>query len=183
MGKSTAAGFLEEQGVQIIDTDSSARELTAPGASAVRDIAAAFGREMVTADGALRRSELAKLVFEDETKRRQLERLLHPQIRDRWKSQLAQWQESGKSHVAVVIPLLFETDAAGEFDVTICVAGPAALQEERLRERGWSDRQIKLRIAAQLPTKEKMLRSNYVLWNGATLEILREQVVRVLRRL
>ena len=88
----------------------------------------------------------------------------------------------GKRLAIVVIPLLFETRAEKELDATICVACSAATQRARLAIRGWSSDQIGQRIASQLPIEEKMLRSNFVLWNEAPLEVLSDQLDLVLER-
>ena len=91
MGKSTAAALLAEKGVSVVDTDVLARQVVEPGQPALLEIAQAFGRELIAADGTLRRDALAAIVFADEAKRRQLEEILHPRIRERWQECLAQW--------------------------------------------------------------------------------------------
>src|SRR5437660_1209775 len=56
-------------------------------------------------------------------------------------------------------------------------------RHERLSARGWPDNQIQQRIAAQLPIQEKISRSDFVLWNEASLELLSEQIDLVFRAL
>ena len=83
----------------------------------------------------------------------------------------------------VVIPLLFETKAEAELDVTICIACSAATQQERLRARGWTSDQIQQRLQAQLPTEHKIAHADYLIWTEAGLDVHAAQIERILRRL
>jgi dephospho-CoA kinase len=179
MGKSACAQLLQWRGAAVVDTDELARELVEPGQPALAEIAAAFGRELLDAEGRLRRDALARIVFADPAARRTLEQILHPRIRDAWHERVAAWRAEGKPLGVVVIPLLFETGAEREFDAVICVACSAETQRQRLLARGWSPEQIEQRIAAQMPIEEKMLRADYVVWTEAGMDVHAQQVYRI----
>ena len=179
MGKSTSASFLERLGIPVIDTDLLARQIVEPGQPALAEIQQTFGDSVVGSDGRLRRDEVARLVFADDSKRRQLEAILHPRIRELWLAQVAAWRAENRAMGAVVIPLLYETDAAKEFDVIVCTACSAASQRRRLEARGWSAAQIEQRIAAQWPAQKKMDLSGFVIWTEPPLDIHAAQVKRV----
>lgn len=179
MGKTTVAGLLQERGVPVVDTDDLARQLVQPGQPALEEICQTFGANLKDSTGELRRDALAKIVFADATARSKLEAILHPRIRQLWKTQLIAWREEGRSAAAVVIPLLYETQAESEFDSIICVACSEATQRRRLTQRGWSQEQITQRIAAQLPINEKMLRSTHVVWTEGDLQTSAEQLSRI----
>jgi dephospho-CoA kinase len=181
MGKSTAAEFWRGQGLPVVDTDEVAREVVAPGAPAWEEIRAVFGPEYVRADGTLDRSALAERVFRDSAARRSLEAITHPRIRERWRAWMEQRQRDGLEQAVVVIPLLFETGAERDVDVTVCVACLAVTQRERLRQRGWTDTQIDQRVAAQWSIEEKMRRSDYVVWNEGPIACAHVQLNRILR--
>src|SRR5262249_43326036 len=104
---------------------------------------------------------------------------LHPRIRALWLAQAEVWRAGHRSGV-VVIPLLFETDAATQFDATICVACSAATQRRRLMERGWSTEQIEQRLRAQWPSEKKMALADFVVWTEGPLEICTAQLDRIL---
>jgi dephospho-CoA kinase len=183
MGKSTTASFLERLGIPVIDTDLLARQIVEPGQPALAEIQQAFGNSVVDSDGRLRRDQVARLVFADDARRRQLEAILHPRIRELWLAQAAAWRAEDRPMGAVVIPLLFETGAAQEFDVILCTACTAASQRGRLAARGWSPEQITQRIAAQWPVEKKMDLSRFVIWTEPRLEIHAAQVATVVERL
>lgn len=179
MGKSAAMSILESHGVPILCTDRVAHDLVEPGKPALDEVAAAFGPGIVAADGRLRRDELARMVFSDESARARLEGILHPRIRQMWQASIADWRAKGAAAGVVVIPLLFETSAEREFDATICICCSAATQQSRLLSRGWTKEQIAQRIAAQLPAETKMSRADYVAWSEGPMEVLADQLRRI----
>ena len=181
MGKSTTGAFLEKLGVAVVDTDNIARRLVEPGQPALVEIASAFGPSILLANGGLDRRELARRVFASAAERSKLEAILHPKIREVWQAQVKEWRAAGCDRGAVIIPLLFETQAESNFDVVICVACSAASQFERLTQRGWSRAEIKRRIKAQWPLEEKITRSNVVIWTDTTLEAHAAQLEKILK--
>jgi len=176
MGKSAAAQILAQRGVSVVDTDALARRIVEPGQPALGEIQNAFGAEVVSPSGELRRDALARIVFSDPAARQKLEAITHPRIRDLWKQQIEIWRSQKIQTACVVIPLLFETNAEGEFDATICVACSTATQRKRLLERGWTEAQLAQRIAAQLPVEKKIAKSTFVIWSEGSLEILAAQL-------
>jgi dephospho-CoA kinase len=179
MGKSACAQLLQWRGAAVVDTDDLARQVVEPGQPALAEVQAVFGAEIVGADGRLKREELAQLVFADAGARARLEAILHPRIRELWRGQLQSWRAEGRLLAVVVIPLLYETKAESEFDAVICVGCSAVTQRERLLARGWPPEQVEQRIAAQMPAAEKMLRSNYVIWTEAGMDVHAQQVYRI----
>jgi dephospho-CoA kinase len=193
-GKSTAAMFLSQRGVTIVDTDLLARQIVEPGQPALEEIRRAFGADILAPDGVLRRDLLARRVFSDSAARKNLEAILHPRIRQLWQAELANWraespralsqhkhlttEHSNARFFCVVIPLLFETRAEDEFDATLCVACSPGTQRQRLSSRGWNADQIAQRIQSQLPIEEKMARADYVIWNEGLLDVLGTQLDR-----
>lgn len=179
-GKSTATRLLGELGVPAVDTDQIARDIVEPGQPALEEIARAFGPELLDAEGRLRRAALADIVFAAPEKRRQLEDILHPRIRECWTTQANHWRREGRAVGVVVIPLLFETGAQSEFDALLCTACSAPTQQERLLARGWSAAQIQQRLAAQWPLEKKMAASRFVIWTEGLLAIHHLQLQRVI---
>ena len=107
-GKSTVAGLFEACGALRFDADAVSRELTAAGGAAMPAIEAAFGPEVVAADGALDRAAMRKRVFGDSGQRLRLEAILHPLIGERREALL---QAAGTRSVVFDIPLLAESAA------------------------------------------------------------------------
>lgn len=179
MGKSAAAEWLAEQGVPVIDTDQIAREVVGRGEPALERIRAEFGSNVFAGDGSLDRSRLAKTVFQDPVARGRLEAIMHPVIREKWVQRAHEWDRIGVEAGVIVIPLLFETGAEEQFKSVICIACSSELQSARLQARGWNTEEVCGRLAAQWPIEKKMDRAQYVIWNDASVPVLREQLGRV----
>lgn len=182
MGKSTAGELLRQQGVSVSDTDVIARQLVEPGQPALEEIVERFGPSVLSAGGRLNRKELARLAFSDAAARAALETILHPRIRAAWEAGVKNWRAAGHATGAVIIPLLFETKAAPLFDAVICIGCSAASQWDRLRQRGWSDGEIRQRLEAQLPLEQKIAQSDFVVWTDTTLEAHAAQLSRIILR-
>ena len=180
MGKSTAGKLLQQWLVPVVDTDTLARQVVEPGQPALREIEAAFGAGVIGTGGRLQREELARLVFADESRRQALEAIVHPRIRELWQSHVALWKTEQRSRCIVIIPLLYETGAAPQFDNIICVACSAAAQWQRLIARGWTQEQIHQRLGAQWPIQKKLDLANYVVWTEAGLDTHAAQLERII---
>ena len=181
MGKSTAAKLLREQGVPVLDSDDIAREVVAVGEPALMEISEIFGADFLNAKGQLDRAKMAAHIFGNDAEREKLEAIIHPRVRERWLAQMETWRADNVPLGVVVIPLLFEVGAEGEFDSVICVACTGNTQRERLRARGWDDAQIAARIAAQMDVTEKIERADQVVWTEGDVSLLREQLQSIFR--
>lgn len=104
-GKSTVAACFARLGIEVVDTDDIAHELTAPNGAAMPAISAAFGDDIVTQAGALDRAAMRARVFSDAGARKKLEAILHPRIRT---ESIRRVRESSSSYVVLVVPLLVE---------------------------------------------------------------------------
>ncbi len=180
MGKSKTGELLQAIGLPVLDTDTVARQIVEPGQPALEEIRQKFGEQLIGRDGRLIREELARIVFADPEKRQLLESILHPRIRTVWLGQMDRWRAGGEGGAAVIIPLLFETNASSEFTATICVACSATTQTQRLAERGWAPQQIRARLASQWPIEEKMQAADFVAWTEGSVEVLSRQLKKIL---
>jgi dephospho-CoA kinase len=182
MGKSTVASALDRMNIPVIDTDQIARDIVAPGESALTEIRAFFGPAALRADGMLDRAALAQKVFREPEARQRLEAITHPRIRERWMTWVGLGEQQGWRLAAVVIPLLHETEARGWFDRVICVACTATTQQQRLSARGWSQDQIDARRHAQWSVERKMQGSDYVIWTEGQEDLPEIQLRHILAR-
>jgi dephospho-CoA kinase len=183
-GKSECAAQLGRLGIRVLDTDDVARALVEPGQPALAEIIEAFGPSVVEGSGRLDRAVLGTRVFSEAAARERLESILHPRIFAEWTRWIAGCREChGVRVVAVVIPLLYEKGYAGHFDAVAAIACSTDTQRRRLRARGWSDRVIDGRLAAQWPMPEKFRKADFGLWSEGCLEVLHQQVQAVLESL
>lgn len=181
-GKSSVSAILVELGAVVIDADKLAREVVAKGTPGLARVVEAFGQEVLTDDGEMDRPRVGAIVFADEDKRRVLEGIIHPLVRER----SAELEAAAGPGDLVVhdIPLLAESGMAEAFDAVIVVDAPAEVQVERMvRERGMSREEAESRIAAQAAREARLEVATYVIDNTGTLEELRERAEEVYREL
>ncbi len=167
-GKSTVARFLREKGAFVIDADAIAREVVEPGRPAWNDIRREFGESVLGPDGRLDRAVLARIVFQSPERRRLLESIIHPRVRERELALL----ESHRDHPLVVldVPLLFENQLEAHCDATCVVTIGETERLRRLAERdNASPEDVRRRLAAQMPQDEKIRRADYVIDNSGAL--------------
>ena len=173
-GKTQASRRFASHGVPVIDTDLIARELVEPGQAALAEIIAGFGKNIIGTDGELDRSRLRSIVFSDPSRRRQLEHILHPRIRER---ALSMMENLNAPYCLVVIPLLVESATDYPLNRILVVDTPPEQQVERLRARdGISDSQIQAILGAQATRTTRLQAADDVLVNDGTLEELHSKV-------
>ena len=150
-GKSTIAGMLLGLGAVVIDADALAREATGPGAPALPRIRERFGGDVFEADGTLDRAALAALVFEDTAALRDLEAIVHPDVRRRVEDALAAAAGSAAMLVVVEAIKLIEGGLAARCDKVWLVECDPQTQRERLAARGMTVADVERRLATQGP--------------------------------
>ncbi len=178
-GKSAAAAAFRALGVPVIDADEIAHELTSPGGPLVPDIAAAFGPEVVTAEGALNRPRLRRIVFEAPHARRALEAIVHPAVRHDIAQRLGALPPD-TPYCVIVVPLLFETRMEREMDHVIVVDCEEEQQIARVRERDHLEpAEILPILRAQLSRAERRKKADTLLDNTGTQQNLWAQIATV----
>lgn len=180
-GKSTVAALLAERGAVIIDADAIAREVVEPGTPGFAAVVAAFGSEVVGADGALDRPKLAGIVFADEAKRTQLNGIVHPLVGERTAELMAAAPDGAV--VVYDVPLLVESGLAKGFDVVLVVEASVSTRLARLEARGMPEADARSRIAAQASDEQRRAVADAVITNDGSLDELREQVQQVWSRI
>ncbi len=173
-GKTTVANFFADLGIPVIDTDVIARDVVAKGAPALAQIRADFGDAVFNDDGVLDRKAMRKLVFSDDSKRRQLEGILHPRIRE---AAVVQAQAVTDPYMIIVVPLLVESPMKALMDRVLVVDCSEDVQLKRLLARDTeNEAQARRMIAAQANRDERRAIADDVLLNETDLDETRRQV-------
>jgi dephospho-CoA kinase len=153
-GKSTVARRLAELGAVVIDADSLARDVVAPGSAGLAAVADRFGAGVVRPDGSLDRAALAAIVFADAGLRRDLEAITHPLIALETKRLLERTEQDAV--VVHDVPLLVEKGMGAGYHLVAVVHADEATRVARLRgERGLPEAEARRRIAAQASDAER----------------------------
>lgn len=184
-GKSTVAGWLAEAGGVVVDADRLARQVTAPGEPALGQIRERFGQQVFASDGSLDRAVLAKTVFADGGALRDLERIVHPAVRERLVAEVAAADAVGAPFVVIEAIKLVEGGYAAECDEVWLVECSVETQRARLLGRGMSADDIERRLATQgsdLVNRLGQAATHRLLTDG-DIEVVRAEVQRMMERL
>jgi dephospho-CoA kinase len=180
-GKSTVAARFRERGVPVIDADALAREVVSPGSAGLAAVAAAFGDGVLAPDGSLDRKRVAEIVFANETRRKQLNAILHPRIGALTAERAAELAARGERVACYEAALLVENGLADAFRPLVVVAVPEAIQIARTMARdGATEAEARARIAAQRPLADKVKLADHVIDNSGTIEETRARSDEVL---
>lgn len=175
-GKTIATQTLRSLGVPVVDLDVIAHTLTAAGGALIEKIAAAFGVEFITEDGALNRPLMRALVFTQPEARAQLNAIMHPAIFDEAVRQLAELETS--TYVVLAIPLLQESQRYLPYiDHILVIDCDESLQLARVMERsGLNAQEAQQIIDAQSSRQSRIAMADTVITNNAGLADFEEKI-------
>src|SRR6266513_398698 len=134
-----------------------------------------FGAAVFSTEEDLNRERLRAIIFAEATKKRALERILHPRIRRQWRAEAEKHRNSPNFFFAD-IPLLYETGGETLCDRVVAVACSRKMQVGR-----WMSRmslevfEAEQMINSQMSLEEKMSRADHVVWNDGDRGVLMEQ--------
>lgn len=183
-GKSTVGRVLVACGAALIDADAIARQLTAPGGLALAEIARQFGPQTMAPDGSMDRERMRALVFDNPSRKAQLEAIIHPLV-----SQQA-WQQSqdeisaGARCLVFDVPLLVESGRwRPQLDRVLVVDCEESTQVTRVMARNGLARDMVEKImAAQASRAQRLAAADACLYNEGLSLVALDLLVRQLAR-
>jgi len=176
-GKTSVCSRLKEWGLNVISSDTLAREVVAPGTEAFKNIINYFGKNVLLPDGALNRAELRRIITGDDVARSALERFVHPEITKLVQLKMAQAGKEGERFVVVEVPLLFELGIQDRFDVVLLISAERDLRVQRLMERdSISKKESKDLIDVQMTDDEKAQQADFIIKNDGNIDNLMRSV-------
>lgn len=180
-GKSTVSNIFRELGVEIVDADKVAKEISERKESVDR-IVNVFGEDILGIDGKIVREKLREKAFKNKELLQELNKIIHPQVMEYFKEKK---DKNLKDEILIFdIPLLYETKMEYLCDKIIVVGVDIQKQIERVMSRdGSSEELAKKIIANQMSLDEKIKRADIIIMNDGTLEELKDKVLDIYRKL
>ncbi|MCE1253024.1 MAG: dephospho-CoA kinase [Anaerolineae bacterium] len=173
-GKSIVRRMLEHLGAYGIDADALSRRATAKGAPGYEPVIKMFGRWLLNEEGEIDRSRLATLVFNHPAALTELEKIVHPLVR-----QAVDYYARRSSHNVIVIEAikLIETGMFKEYDSLWVTSVSPSVQITRLvKDRKMNEADARQRIAAQSSQEQKIALANVVIDNNGSFTQTWQQV-------
>jgi dephospho-CoA kinase len=180
MGKSRILSLFAKLGAYTLDCDTIIATLLTEK-NVLERIRRVIGHEAFYKNGSLNKQKAARLIFRDAALRRSLEDILHPLVFERIKEILKAIDKG--SVVVVEVPLLFERGHRKKFDKTITVFTDEKTALKRFEKAGVKRTDALLRLQSQLPIKEKMKRSDFIIDNSSSIRGTTVQVEAIFKTL
>jgi dephospho-CoA kinase len=184
-GQTTLAKFLEEQGAKIIYADSIAHRIADSDAGVRKQLSKAFGRQIYTRYGKLKRKVLGKIVFNDENRLRLLNRIVHPPMVGQIVEDIEKARESGSYPIiGVDAALIFEANIEKMFDAIVVVVSKMNNRVQRIKNRDeLPQKKIMERIRMQIPVDEKSKWADFVIQNDDDIGSLKNKAKALYKQL
>ena len=176
-GKSAAANFFVELGVDLIDADDLAKNVLNKNSKGYELFINEFGEQYLDNDKNIHRDLLRKTIFNDSDKKNKLENIIHPQVR----SGIEEFIKSSKSdYCIVVVPLIYETRSSSYYDRILVIDCDEEIQINRSAIRdNTENKEIKKIISKQASREERLSIADDVILNNRTLDSLKEEVIKL----
>jgi len=176
-GKTTAAREFASLGGLYISADSIGREVVEKFSPVLSKLIRAFGPDIVTPEGVLKRRVLGRKVFASQENMRILNKIVHPPLLKRLDEEIERCQNEPNCKLIVIdAALLIDLNYHKKMDFTVCVVSEKLAQISRLIEKGFSKSEIEERILVQKPVSELSAASDFVIENNDKNEELKDKV-------
>ena len=180
-GKSTVSNLFRKYGIEIVDADKVAKEVSEKKES-IEKISNIFGKDILDSDGKIVREKLREKAFKNRELLQELNKIIHPQVMEYFKRKK---EENSKDEILIFdIPLLYEAKMEYLCDKIIVVGVDVQKQIRRVVARdGSSEELAKKIIFNQMPLDEKIKKADIVIMNDGTLDELEAKVMKIYREL
>ncbi|MDE3059139.1 MAG: dephospho-CoA kinase [Bacteroidota bacterium] len=178
-GKSSVSEILRNKGVTVFSADEIANTFTEHDETIRRKIIQTFGAEAYNSTTrAFERSYIARIVFSDKKKLDALNAIVHPAVLRGIEQQCKEIERRASTpYVGIEAALVFESGLNKKLDYVLGIVADDAIRIERVMKRnGFPEDETRRRIATQLPTEQLIEKSDFILYNNETKDILRSNV-------
>jgi dephospho-CoA kinase len=167
-GKSVVRRMLEHLGAYGIDADALGHRAISSGAPAYQPVLDTFGKWILTPDGEIDRTKLARIVFADPGALARLEAIVHPHVFD---AVDLLTRRSQQKVIAIEAIKLLETSLRTRCDSVWVTFAPENVQIARLIEkRGMDEKTARQRVAAQPPQEAKVGAADVIIRNDGSFD-------------
>lgn len=172
-GKSAAANFFQNEGISVIDTDQLARKVIEKDTPGYSKVVESFGANILDNNDSIDRAKLREEVFHDNEKRKILESITHPLVRELMVQKIS---SSTSPYSIIMVPLIFETNSAKNYDRVLVIDCDVEIQLARatIRDENSADLIQKI-IDSQCSRSERLSIANDVIPNNNSIEDLKKR--------
>ena len=172
-GKSAAATFFQNEGISVIDTDQLARKVIEKDSDGYSKVLENFGTDILDNNKSIDRAKLREEVFHNNDKRKILESITHPLVRDLIVQKIS---SSTSPYSIIMVPLIFETHSAKNYDRVLVIDCDVEIQLARAMARDENSADLIQKIIdSQCSRSERLSIANDVIPNNHSIEDLKKR--------
>lgn len=181
-GKTTILKLFSKLGCKTFSTDIIAHDLLRFDPNVKEAVVAVFGPEILDEHGHIKREPLANIVFQDPKMRKELEKILHPEIK---KAAEHEFENLRPGFILIMeVPLLFEAGWDKAFDYHVAVTCPSHIRRKRYYSTGHKkEGDFERRDKAQWSEEKKAGLATFTIDNSTSLPTTILQVKNILKTL
>lgn len=183
-GKSTVLGLLErEYHAWILEADKVAHQLMEPGQPAYMQIVRTFSEDILCADGTIQRETLSRLVFSSPERLKQLNQIVHPEVKRYILQEIKRKQEAASVTLFVIEAALLIEDGYQEIcDELWYIHTPGELRIQRLmKSRGYSLEKCQAIMSQQAEDAFYIRYCDHIIQNGMSVAETKNQLEELLK--
>ena len=181
-GKSTVTKIFVSLGWKVIDADKIGRLVVDKNKSILKKLVASFGKEILTKSEKLNRKKLRELAFKNKSSVKTLNNIVHPYLVEEIYNQIEKYKKQ-KKNIVLDAALLYDWKIEKKLDAVIVVHTNQKLRIHRMKQRGYSNEQIKEIDNRQRTFQSFRKKSDYLIYNSGTQKELVQKVKKVLQKL
>ena len=176
-GKSAAADYFIDLGIDVIDADIVAKNVLSINSDGYHSFVKDFGEEFLNDNKEINRELLRKEIFSDEIKKKRLENIVHPNVR----SNISDFINNSRSpYCIIMVPLIFETNSSKNYDRILVIDCDVETQIQRSALRdNQSIKEIKKIIHLQASRDQRLSIADDVISNISTLTNLKAEILKL----
>ena len=179
-GKSEVANIIKKEGIAVFDSDKYAKKAYYKK-NCYDEIVELLGSSIIE-DNKVNYKKISKIIFNDEIKRKALNSIIHPFVKEGIKEFFL--KHKYEKIVCVEVPLLFEANYEDLFDKILVITSDKDITIKRMVEkRGYSKKEAENRFNSQINPKIQLKKGDYVIYNDTTIKDLKNQVYKVLEEI
>ncbi|MDP6102141.1 MAG: dephospho-CoA kinase [Dehalococcoidia bacterium] len=176
-GKSAVSRILEELGAVVLDADRFGHEVYLPNTDGLKEVVAAFGKDVLLPNGEVDRRTLGGKVFGNPEAMAKLNAIAWPRIRQRIEDEIEERRREGTQVVVLDAAVLIEAGWTDATDEVWVVTSPETHVIQRIQTRNnLTEEQVRARMNSQMSTVERVQHADIVVDNDGSLEELRRKV-------
>jgi dephospho-CoA kinase len=176
-GKSTVADLFARRGAVVIRADELARQVIEKSTPGFDKVVSRFGNNILDEDGNIDRAKLATIVFSEQKSLEDLENIIHPLVREETNRIIS--RQTPETIIINEIPLLLEKQMQSLFDCLIIVISSEKNRLARLVNNGFTQDQVKARMAKQVDDETRKASADYLIVNDGDLNQLEKDVEKI----